>query len=172
MAKTVRLQTQVPGPRSRELLARREAAIPRGCANTTPVFVARTEGATITDVDGNVLLDFAGGIGVLNMGANHPNVVAAVREQVERFLHTCFHVTMYEPYVRLAEELNRLTPGTFAKKTVLFNSGAEAVENAVKLARRYTGRPAVVTFTHAYHGRTLLALSLTAKVKTYGPPRA
>jgi len=167
MAKTVRLRTPVPGPRSRELLARRDAAIPRGCAHTTPIFVARTEGATIADVDGNVLLDFAGGIGVLNVGANHPSVVAAVREQAERFLHTCFHVTMYEPYVRLAEELNRLTPGVFAKKTVLFNSGAEAVENAVKLARRYTGRPAVVTFTHAYHGRTLLTLSLTAKVKTY-----
>ncbi len=167
MAKTVLLRTPVPGPRSRDLLARRDAAIPRGCGNTTPVFVARTEGATITDVDGNVFLDFAGGIGVLNVGANHPNVIATVREQAERFLHTCFHVTMYEPYVRLAEELNRLTPGGFPKKTVLFNSGAEAVENAVKLARRYTGRPAVVTFTHAFHGRTLLALSLTAKVKTY-----
>lgn len=167
MAKTILLRTTVPGPRSRELLARREAAIPRGVANTTPIFVERSEGAAITDVDGNVLLDFAGGIGVLNAGANHPRVVAAVREQVDRFLHTCFHVTMYEPYVRLAEELNRLTPGAFPKKTALFNSGAEAVENAVKLARRYTGRPAVVTFTHAFHGRTLLALSLTEKVKTY-----
>jgi 4-aminobutyrate aminotransferase / (S)-3-amino-2-methylpropionate transaminase / 5-aminovalerate transaminase len=164
---TILLRTPIPGPRSRDLLARRDAAIPRGCANTTPIFVARTEGAVITDVDGNVFLDFAGGIGVLNVGANNPNVVAAVREQSERFLHTCFHVTMYEPYVRLAEELNRLTPGAFPKKTMLFSSGAEAVENAVKLARRYTGRPAVVTFSHAYHGRTLLALSLTAKVETY-----
>ena len=167
MAKTIVLRTPVPGPRSRALLARRDAAIPRGCAYTTPIFAARTDGATLTDVDGNAFLDFGGGIGVLNVGANHPSVVAAVREQVDRFLHTCFHVTMYEPYIRLAEELNRLTPGAFAKKTVLFNSGAEAVENAVKLARRYTGRPAVITFTHAFHGRTLLTLSLTAKVKTY-----
>ncbi len=167
MAKTVHLRTPVPGPRSRELLARREVAVPRGVANTTPIFVDRTEGAAITDVDGNVFLDFAGGIGVLNVGANHPRIIAAVREHVDRFLHTCFHVTMYESYVRLAEELNRLTPGAFAKKTVLFNSGAEAVENAVKLARRSTGRPAVMTFTHAFHGRTLLALSLTEKVKTY-----
>lgn len=167
MAKTVLLRTPIPGPRSRALLARRDAAIPRGVAHTTPIFAARAEGAALTDVDGNVFLDFGGGIGVLNVGANHPSVVAAVREQVDRFLHTCFNVAMYEPYVRLAEELNRLTPGAFAKKTVLFNSGAEAVENAVKLARRYTGRPAVITFTHAFHGRTLLTLSLTAKVKTY-----
>lgn len=164
---TIRLRTPVPGSRSRELLARRAAAIPKGVGNTTPIFVARTEGAAITDVDGNVFVDFAGGIGVLNVGANHPTVVSAIQDQVQRFLHTCFHVSMYEPYVRLAEELNRLTPGAFPKKTVLFSSGAEAVENAVKLARRYTGRPAVVTFTHAFHGRTLLALSLTAKVKTY-----
>jgi 4-aminobutyrate aminotransferase/(S)-3-amino-2-methylpropionate transaminase len=165
--KSIVLRTTIPGPRSLELLARRQAAVPRGVANGTPIFAARTDGATVADVDGNVLLDFAGGIGVLNVGANHPEVIAAVHAQADRFLHTCFHVTMYEPYVRLAEELNGLTPGAFAKKTVLFNSGAEAVENAVKLARRYTGRPAVLAFTHAFHGRTLLAMSLTAKVKTY-----
>ncbi len=167
MMKTVSVRTPIPGPRSRELLARRTAAVPRGPANTTPIFVAQTRGATITDVDGNVFLDFAGGIGVLNVGANHPEVVAAVRDQAERFLHTCFHVTMYEPYIRLAEDLNRLAPGAFPKKTVMFNSGAEAVENAVKLARRYTGRPALLTFTHAFHGRTLLTMGLTAKVSTY-----
>ncbi len=165
--KSIVLRTAIPGPRSLELLARRQAAVPRGVANGTPIFAARTYGATVTDVDGNVLLDFGGGIGVLNAGANQPDVVAAVHAQVDRFLHTCFHVTMYELYVRLAEKLNQLTPGTFAKKTALFNSGAEAVENAVKLARRYTGRPAVVTLSHAFHGRTLLAMSLTAKVKTY-----
>lgn len=167
VSRTVQIRTPIPGPRSQELLRRREAAVPRGVANVAPIFAAETRGATLTDVDGNVFLDFAGGIGVLNLGANHPEVVAAVKEQVDRFLHTCFHVTMYEPYVRLAEELNRLTPGDFPKKTALFNSGAEAVENAVKLARRYTGRPAVITFTHAFHGRTLLGMSLTAKVSTY-----
>jgi 4-aminobutyrate aminotransferase / (S)-3-amino-2-methylpropionate transaminase / 5-aminovalerate transaminase len=164
---SIMLRTAIPGPRSLQLLARRQAAVPRAIANETPIFAAGTRGATLTDVDGNVLLDFGGGIGVLNVGANHPDVVAAVHAQVDRFLHTCFHVTMYEPYVQLAEELHRLIPGAFAKKTAFFNSGAEAVENAVKLARRHTGRPAVVTFTHAFHGRTLLALSLTAKVKTY-----
>lgn len=167
MAKTVQLLTSVPGPRSRALLARREAAVPRGVGNVTPVFAAATSGATITDVDGNVFLDFAGGIGVLNAGANHPEVVAAIQEQAGRMLHTCFQVAMYEPYVRLAEELNRLTPGAFPKKTVLFNSGAEAVENAIKIARRYTGRPAVITFTNAFHGRTLMAMTLTAKVSTF-----
>jgi len=164
---SINLRTGIPGPRSLALLARRQAAVPRGVSNVTPVFAARTEGATLTDVDGNVFLDFAAGIGVLNVGANHPEVVAAVHAQVDNYLHTCFHVTMYEPYVQLAEALNRLTPGDFPKKTVLFNSGAEAVENAVKLARRHTGRPTVLSFTHGYHGRTLMAMSLTARVSTY-----
>jgi len=164
---SIALRTTIPGSRSLELLARRQAAVPRGVGNVTPIFAARTDGATLTDVDGNVFLDFAGGIGVLNVGANDPEVVAAVHAQADRYLHTCFHVTMYEPYVQLAEELNQLTPGGFPKKTLLLNSGAEAVENAVKLARRYTGRPVVLSFTHGYHGRTLMAMSLTAKVSTY-----
>lgn len=167
MPKTVKLLTAVPGPRSQELGVLREAAVPRGVGNSTPVFAASTSGATITDVDGNVFLDFAGGIGVLNLGSNHPEVVAAIKDQADRMLHACFQVAMYEPYVRLAEALNRITPGTHAKKTVLFNSGAEAVENAIKIARRYTGRPAVITFTNAFHGRTLLTLTLTAKVSTF-----
>lgn len=148
-------------------MARRESAIPKGVSQTTPIFAARTEGARIVDVDGNVLLDFAGGIGVLNVGANHPEVVAAVEEQARAALHTCFHVTMNEPYLEVAESLNRLVPGDFRKKTVLLSTGAEAVENAVKIARRHTGRPAVITFSHAFHGRTLLGMTLTAKVATY-----
>ncbi len=150
-----------------EVLERRRAVVPPGVSNITPIVAARTEGATLTDIDGNVYIDFAGGIGVLNLGANHPEVVAAIKEQADRFIHTCFHVTMYEGYVELASALNRITPGRFRKKTFLVNSGAEAVENAIKLARRFTGRPAIVTFTNAFHGRTLLALSLTGKVSTY-----
>lgn len=167
MTRTVSLRTPVPGPRSLELLRRREASVPRGATNVTPIFTRETRGATLTDVDGNVFLDFAGGIGVLNVGANHPEVVEAVKAQAEAFLHTCFHVTMYEPYVALAEAMNRLAPGAFPKKTLLVNSGAEAVENAIKIARRSTGRKAVLTFSHAFHGRTLLAMTLTAKVQTY-----
>lgn len=167
MAGTVHLVTEIPGPRSRAVIARRAEAVPRGVGNVAPVVAAATRGATLTDVDGNVLLDFAGGIGVLNVGSNHPEVVAAIQEQAGQMLHTCFHVAMYEGYVQLAEALNGLTPGNFKKKTLLVNTGAEAVENAVKLARRFTGRPAVVTFTNAFHGRTLLAMSLTAKVATY-----
>lgn len=167
MTKTVRLHTPLPGPRSQELFARRQAAIPRGVGNVTPLFAAETAGATITDVDGNVLLDFAGGIGVLNAGSNHPDIVAAIKKQADRILHTCFHVTMYEGYLELAEALNQLVPGAGPWKTVLLNSGAEAVENAIKIARRFTNRPAVVTFQYAFHGRTLLGMSLTGKVSTY-----
>lgn len=167
MAKTVSIVTPVPGPKSRELLVRREAIVPRGVGNVAPIFAARAHGATITDVDGNTFIDFAGGIGVVNVGHTHPEVNDAIHAQVDKFLHTCFHVTMYEGYVRLAEELARLTPGDFRKKTLLVNSGAEAVENAVKIARRFTGRPAVVTFENAFHGRTLLTMSLTAKASTY-----
>ncbi len=164
---TVSLATEIPGPRSRALLERRQQAVPRGVSQATPIFAKRTEGAHIVDVDGNVLLDFAGGIGVLNVGANHPDVVAAVRRQADDALHTCFHVTMNEPYLEVAEALNRMVPGDFEKKTILLSTGAEAVENAVKIARRYTGRQAVITFRRAFHGRTLLGMTLTSKVATY-----
>lgn len=164
---TIQLHTEIPGPRSRELMERRAAAVPRGVANSTPVFVARAEGAVIEDVDGNRLIDFAGGIGCLNVGHRAPRVTAAVRAQLDRHLHTCFNVTPYESYVRLAERLNALVPGKFPKKTLLVNSGAEAVENAVKIARCYTKRPAFICFEDGFHGRTLLALSLTSKIHPY-----
>ncbi|MDA8344754.1 MAG: 4-aminobutyrate--2-oxoglutarate transaminase [Thermaerobacter sp.] len=163
----IQLLTEIPGPRSRDLYARRQSAVPVGVSQTTPIFAARTEGARIVDVDGNTFLDFAGGIGVLNVGANRPEVVEAVRSQAGLALHTCFHVTMNEPYLEVAEALNRITPGDFPKKTLLVSTGAEGVENAIKIARRYTGRQAVIGFSHAFHGRTLLGMSLTAKVATY-----
>ena len=162
-----RLVTEIPGPRSRELLARRDAAVPRGVFNTVPVFARAASGAIVEDVDGNRLIDFGTGISVLNVGNTSPAVVEAVQRQAELFTHTCFHVTMHEPYVELAERLNALTPGGGEKMTMLVSSGAEAVENAVKIARYATGRPAVVTFDHAFHGRTLLAMALTGKVMPY-----
>lgn len=163
---SISLKTPVPGPKSRALLARREQAVPRGPFHVSPIFVERAAGATVTDVDGNVLLDFTGGLGVLNVGHANPHVVQAVREQAERYLHTCFHIAMYEPYVALAERLNRLVGGAH-RKTLLVNSGAEAVENAVKIARYATGRPGVITFEHGFAGRTLLAMTLTSKVMPY-----
>jgi 4-aminobutyrate aminotransferase / (S)-3-amino-2-methylpropionate transaminase / 5-aminovalerate transaminase len=132
-----------------------------------PIFVNETSGALITDVDGNQFIDFTGGIGVANYGNNHPDIVKAIKEQADRYLHTCFMVTGYEPYVRLAMRLNQFIPGDFSKKTALFNSGAEAVENAVKLARRYTGKTAIVALECAFHGRTLMTMTLTSKVKPY-----
>jgi 4-aminobutyrate aminotransferase / (S)-3-amino-2-methylpropionate transaminase / 5-aminovalerate transaminase len=162
-----RLTTEIPGPRSRDLAARRAAAIPKAVFNTVPVFVEATSGAIVRDVDGNQLIDFGAGLAVLNVGNTAPEVSRAVAEQAERFTHTCFHVTMNEPYLELAERLNALTPGDHDKQTMLVNSGAEAVENAVKAARYFTGRPAVVAFDHAFHGRTHLAMSLTAKVLPY-----
>lgn len=164
---TIQIRTQIPGPRSRALMARRETAVPRAAYNATPVFAARAEGATIEDVDGNRYLDFAGGIGCLNVGHRNGRVLTAVREQLDKHLHLCFAVTPYESYVALAEKLNTLTPGNFAKKTILLNSGAEAVENAVKIARAYTKRPAIICFEDAFHGRTLMALSLTSKAHPY-----
>ncbi len=163
----IALKTEVPGPRSRELMRRREAAVPRGPASALPVFVEEAHGAVLTDVDGNRLLDFAGGIGCLNVGHTSPEVVRAATGQLGRLTHGCFHVTPYEAYVTLAERLNRLVPGSFPKKTLFTNSGAEAVENAVKIARAATGRPAVLAFEDGFHGRTLLALSLTSKVHPY-----
>src|SRR5438034_134735 len=165
--KTIQLRTEIPGPNSRALLARREAAIPRGPSNATPVFAARAEGAVIEDVDGDRYIDFAGGIGCLNAGHRSPRVVSALREQLEKHLHLCFAVTPYEGYVAVAEKLNALAPGNFAKKTILVNSGAEAIENSIKIARAYTKRPAVICFEDAFHGRTLLTLSLTSKTRPY-----
>lgn len=164
---TIQLRTPVPGPKSKEWMERRTAAVPRGAYHVTPVFVDSAEGAVLEDVDGNRLLDFAGGIGCLNAGHRAPRVVAALRAQLDRFLHTCFHVTPYSAYVRLAERLNALTPGKFPKKTLLVNSGAEAVENSIKIARAYTKRPAVICFEDAFHGRTMLTLSLTSKTHPY-----
>ena len=161
------LKTEIPGPRSRELYARREAAVPRGPYNATPIFVKEGRGAVLTDVDGNRFLDFAGGIGCLNVGHANEAVVKAATEQLQRFTHACLHVTPYESYVRLAERLNALAPGSFKKKTFFANSGAEAVENAVKIARAATGRPAILAFEDGFHGRTLLAMSLTSKVHPY-----
>ena len=148
--KTVSLKTPIPGPKSQALLARRKAAVPQGPFNIAPIFVERGEGVTVTDVDGNVFLDFSGGLGSLNAGHANPKVVEAVTAQARKYLHTCFHIAQYEPYVALAEKLNAITPGKFAKKTLLLNSGAEAVENAVKIARYYTKRPAVIGFEHGF----------------------
>jgi 4-aminobutyrate aminotransferase / (S)-3-amino-2-methylpropionate transaminase / 5-aminovalerate transaminase len=164
---TIQVRTEIPGPKSRALMARREAAVPRGPAHATPIFAARAEGAVIEDVDGNRFIDFAGGIGCLNFGQRAPRVLSAVREQLDKFLHVCFSVTPYESYIAVAEKLNALTPGRFAKKTLLVNSGAEAVENAIKIARAFTKRPAVICFEDAFHGRTLLAMSLTSKTHPY-----
>jgi 4-aminobutyrate aminotransferase/(S)-3-amino-2-methylpropionate transaminase len=162
-----KLVTEIPGPRSRDLFERRRAAIPPGVASIHPVVTARASGAIIEDVDGNRLIDFATGIAVLNVGHTAPEVVEAVQKQAELDTHTCFHVTANEPYIALAERLNTLTPGDFEKRTMFANSGAEAVENAVKIARYATKRQAIVTFDHAFHGRTLLAMTLTAKVMPY-----
>ncbi|WP_205326084.1 4-aminobutyrate--2-oxoglutarate transaminase [Glycomyces sp. YM15] len=166
-AQTRRLATSIPGPRSRALMARTQGAVASGVATTLPVFAVRAGGGVVEDVDGNVLIDLGSGIAVTTVGASAPRVVEAVREQVAAFTHTCFMVTPYEGYVAVAEQLNRLTPGTHEKRSALFNSGAEAVENAVKIARTHTGRHAVVAFDHAYHGRTNLTMALTAKSMPY-----
>jgi 4-aminobutyrate aminotransferase / (S)-3-amino-2-methylpropionate transaminase / 5-aminovalerate transaminase len=162
-----KLVTEIPGPRSREWFTRRDAAVPRGVANLHPIVTARAAGAIVEDVDGNRLIDFATGISVLNVGHSAPEVVAAAQRQLELDTHTCFHVTANEPYIELAERLNALAPGDHEKKTMFANSGAEAVENAVKIARKQTGRSGIVVFDHAFHGRTLMAMSLTAKVMPY-----
>jgi 4-aminobutyrate aminotransferase/(S)-3-amino-2-methylpropionate transaminase len=157
----------IPGPKSRELLARRQEFVARGVSSTMNVFAAKADGAIIEDVDGNRYIDFAGGIGVMNIGHARPEVTNAIAEQAARFTHTCFSVMMYEPYVALAERIVKLAPGDFAKKALFLNSGAEAVENAVKIARYATGRPAIITFDNGYHGRTLMTMTMTAKVKPY-----
>ncbi|SDO47507.1 4-aminobutyrate aminotransferase / (S)-3-amino-2-methylpropionate transaminase [Paenibacillus sp. yr247] len=167
LTKYIDMKTPIPGPQAQLLLERRMANVPRGPFNTVPTFAAKGEGALITDVDGNTFIDFAGAIGSLNVGHCPPKVVEALKAQLDLFLHPCFHVMMYEPYVALAEKLNQLTPGDHKKKTFFLNSGAEAVENAVKIARKYTGRRAVISFERGFHGRTYMAMSLTSKVKPY-----
>ncbi|MFT4114872.1 4-aminobutyrate--2-oxoglutarate transaminase [Silvibacterium sp.] len=163
----IHIQTEIPGPASRALTARRQAAVPRGVGAATPIFIQHAEGAILEDVDGNRILDLAGGIGCLNVGHRHAEVVAAIKDQADTYLHLCFTVTGYEGYVALAEKLNELAPGDFAKKTFLTNSGAEAVENAIKIARAYTGRRAVLCVEDGFHGRTMLGLTLTSKTHPY-----
>ena len=170
---TIQLRTPVPGPKGKAILDRRAAAMPGGLGKSTEIVVERAEGAVIYDVDGNVFLDFAGGIGMVNAGHRPAGVVDAMKDQLDRYVHTCSLVTTPEPYVALAEVLNRITPGDFPKKTLLANSGAEAVENAVNIARYATRRPGVIVFEGGYHGRTLLTMSLTSKYslfkKGFGP---
>ena len=161
------LVTEIPGPAWLELTRRRAAAVSHGVGNTMPVFAARAGGGIVEDVDGNRFIDLGSGIAVTTIGNSAPRVVDAVRAQVADFTHTCFMVTPYEEYVAVAEHLNRLTPGSGEKRSVLFNSGAEAVENAVKIARSYTRKDAVVAFDHAYHGRTNMTMALTAKSMPY-----
>jgi 4-aminobutyrate aminotransferase/(S)-3-amino-2-methylpropionate transaminase len=161
------LKTEIPGPRSRELQARKAAAVSAGVGTGLPIYVERAGGGIVVDADGNQLIDFGSGIAVTSVGNAAPRVVDAVQQQVADFTHTCFMVTPYEEYVAVAEKLNELTPGTHEKRSALFNSGAEAVENAVKIARHATGRQAIVVFDHAYHGRTNLTMALTAKNMPY-----
>ncbi len=159
--------TPLPGPRSTEILARKADAVAAGVAHTVPVAAVAAGGGVVVDADGNSLIDLGSGIAVTSVGNAHPAVAAAIAAQAAQFTHTCFMISPYESYIEVAETLNRLTPGTFAKKSALFNSGAEAVENAVKIARKHTGRQAVVAFDHGYHGRTNLTMALTAKSMPY-----
>jgi 4-aminobutyrate aminotransferase/(S)-3-amino-2-methylpropionate transaminase len=161
------LKTAVPGPRSQELARRKAAAVSAGVGTGLPAYIERAAGGILVDADGNQLIDFGSGIAVTTVGNGNPRVVDAVTRQIQDFTHTCFMVTPYEEYLAVAEKLNELTPGTHEKRSALFNSGSEAVENAVKVARHFTGRQAVVAFDHAYHGRTNLTMALTAKSMPY-----
>ncbi|MBO9131151.1 4-aminobutyrate--2-oxoglutarate transaminase [Bacillus sp. 165] len=165
--KFVMLNTAVPGPKSDRLLERRQRVVPKGISNNCTAFVKRAQGALVEDVDDNIYIDFAGAIGTLNVGHSHPQVVQALKEQAEAFVHTGFNVMMYESYIELAEKLTKLAPGAFPKQAAFFNSGAEAVENAVKIARKYTKRQGIVSFTRGFHGRTLMTMTMTSKVKPY-----
>lgn len=164
---SIQIRTAIPGPRSQALMQRRQQAVARGVFHATPVFAAHAEGAIIEDVDGNRFIDLAGGIGCSNVGHRAPGVMERVQAQLGRYIHTCFSVAPYEPYIALAEQLNQLVPGKFAKKTFLANSGAEGVENAIKIARAYTKRPAIICFDDAFHGRTMMAMTLTSKTHPY-----
>lgn len=167
LAQKRNIVTALPGPRSAEVSARRQAAVAGGVSSSAPVYAADADGGVIVDIDGNSLIDLGSGIAVTSVGASHPGVAAAVAQQAARFTHTCFMITPYEGYVELAERLNAMTPGDHEKRTAFFNSGSEAVENAVKVARLATGRQAVVAFDHAYHGRTNMTMALTAKAMPY-----
>jgi 4-aminobutyrate aminotransferase/(S)-3-amino-2-methylpropionate transaminase len=167
VTRTIDLRTEIPGPRSREILERERRAVARPLLVHVPVVAAEARGSTITDVDGNTFLDFVGGVGVLNVGHNHPRVVRAIHEQADRFLHTDFTVVPYELYVEVAERLGALVPISGGTRTAFFNAGTEAVENAVKLARLHTKRHAVIAFDGAFHGRTLLALTMTSRTHPY-----
>jgi 4-aminobutyrate aminotransferase / (S)-3-amino-2-methylpropionate transaminase / 5-aminovalerate transaminase len=164
---TIRINTSIPGPRSQALSERRAQSVPRGLSHGTPIYVAKAQDAWLEDVDGNRYIDFAGGIGCANAGHRQHSVVEAISTQLENFLHACVQVTPYEGYIRLAERMNEVTPGKFAKKTLFVNSGAEAVENAVKIARAYIKRPAIIAFEDAFHGRTMMTLALTSKTHPY-----
>lgn len=165
--RVIELRTEIPGPRSREILEREQHAVARPLIVHGPIVAAEARGATILDVDGNTFLDFVGGVGVMNVGHNHPKIIEAVHEQADRFLHTDFTVVAYELYISLAERLGALVPIAGEKRGAFFNAGAEAVENAVKLARLHTGRHAVIAFDGAFHGRTLLALTMTSRTHPY-----
>src|SRR5918992_1900201 len=161
--RAISLRTEIPGPRSREILARETKAVAAALIVHAPIVAAETRGSTITDVDGNTFIDFVGGVGVMNVGHGHPAVVEAIQAQAERFVHTDYTVVAYELYVELAERLGALVPISGETRAAFFNAGTEAVENAVKLARLHTGRSAVIAFEGAFHGRTLLALTMTSR---------
>ena len=167
MLDSARIKTEIPGPKSRALMERRHRAVTSGVGIATPMFAEEAKGALLTDVDGNTFIDFGGGIGVMNIGHANSRVVEAVKEKAEKLTHTCFYVTEYEEYIELAERLNALAPGDSEKRSFFVNSGAEAVENAVKIARYYTGRPAVIAFENSFHGRTMFAMTLTGKTDPY-----
>src|SRR5213082_1618048 len=167
VTRSIELRTEIPGPRSREILERKERIVAEPLSVFLPVVVEEAQGATLTDVDGNTFIDFTGGVGCLNVGHSHPQVVAAAQEQLARFSHTDFTIVPYEVYVTLAERLCELAPVRKPAKAAFFNAGTEAVENAIKFARIHTGRPAVIGFEGGFHGRTLLSLSLTSKTHPY-----
>lgn len=162
-----RVHTPLPGPKAATLLARRQQYVPKGISNGVPTYISSAQGAIITDVDGNTFIDFAGAIGCINVGHCHPEVKKALHDQIEHYIHPGFNIIMYEPYIELAEKLAQLAPGRHEKQVMFVNSGAEAVENAVKIARKYTGRQGIVVFQRGFHGRTLLAMTMTSKVHPY-----
>ena len=170
----VRIATEIPGPKNRQLYSEMEKNVPKGVGHLTPIAISSAKGATVTDVDDNIYLDFAGGLGALNVGHRPDEVVRAIKDQADNYLHSCFHVLLYEPYIRVASKLNAITPGQFPKKTILLNSGAEAVENAMKIAKYYTKRYGILSFLEGFHGRTALTMSLTGQIQPYkynfGPP--